>query len=124
MICLDANYLIRSGVAGSTQADSLMKWCEAGEGLITSSIAWYEFLCGPVLQEQIKIVRSFLTGGIVDFSPMVASEAARLFNLTGRRRQLRVDTMIAAAAIVEGAALATFKKKDFKVFEPFGLTLV
>lgn len=124
MICLDANYLICSGAKGSSQAESLIIWHEEGEILSTSSIAWYEFICGPVLKEQIKIVRSFLTGGIIDFGEAEAVETAHLFNLTGRKRRLRIDAMIAATVIVHRASLATANYKDFEFFVPYGLQLV
>lgn len=124
MICLDANYLICSGVQCSSQAESLIIWHEKGETLSTSSVAWYEFICGPVLKEQIKIMRSFLTGGMIDFGEAEAVETARLFHLTGRQRQLGVDAMIAATAILQKATLATANSKDFELFVPYGLPLI
>ena len=50
-------------------------------------------------------------------------EAARLYNQVGRVRRLRVDTMIAAAAILADARLATRNRADFEAFQPLGLRL-
>lgn len=123
MICLDTNYLIRGLVLGSPEATSLIAWYRGGEKLITSSVAWYEFLCGPVSEKQIQTMSFFLTGGVIAFADIHALEAARIFNQVNRSRQLRVDSMIAATAIVEKAHLATENYRDFKLFEPFGLRL-
>jgi len=46
-----------------------------------------------------------------------------LFNQTGRCRQLRVDAMIAAAAISRNAPLATNNTTYFARFTPLGLRL-
>lgn len=123
MICLDTNYLIRGLILGSNEAKAIIAWYRGGEKMITSSIAWYEFLCGPVSKDQIKTMTLFLTGGIVSFQQVHAQEAARLFNGIHRSRRLRVDAMIAATAIIEQAELATENRADFQLFAPLGLRL-
>lgn len=123
MICLDTNYLILSLDAGTDEAKSLIKWYQTGKKLITSSIAWYEFLSGPVSKEQVKTIFSFLAGNIIPFDDVHALEAARLFNAAKRVRRLRVDAMIAATATLQKARLATANNKDFQHFVPFGLQL-
>lgn len=62
--------------------------------------------------------------GIVPFDDAQAREAARLFNAAGRRRPLRVDAMIAAAATLRHAPLATGNIEDFRAFVDSGLKLV
>jgi predicted nucleic acid-binding protein len=52
-----------------------------------------------------------------------AIESARLFNATGRKRHLRVDAMIAAAAILANAELATGNTGHFAEFRKYGLKL-
>ena len=52
MICLDTNYLIRGVSEGTAEADELVAWFKAGETLITPMPAWFEFICGPVTQDQ------------------------------------------------------------------------
>mgnify|MGYP006290127983 CR=1 FL=1 len=99
-------------------------WVEQESDLITSSISWYEFLCGPVDQNGIELMESILKDRVIPFTSDHAREAARLFNTVGRRRSLRVDAMIAAAAIVNNAALATDNRRDFSVFTGQGLRLL
>ena len=124
MILLDTNYLIRALVEGSAEADEVSTWLSAAEVLCTSSIVWYEFLCGPVDEDGVEVVASLLSDRVIPFTADQAREAGRLFNACGRQRRLRVDAMIASAAIVAGAALATDNSEDFRAFGSFGLRLV
>ena len=123
IISLDTNYLIRTLIAGTSEADRVRLWIERGISLSCSSIVWYEFLCGPVGREEIEVMGSLLTAGIWPFGAKEAGTASRLFNATGRKRHLRVDAMIAATAIVQGSSFATENKEDFRVFIPFELRL-
>ena len=123
MICLDTSYLVRGLIAATPEAASLIKWIRKGEVLCASSIAWYEFACGPVDAEGLKLCKSLLAGGILPFDEMQAAQAARLFNATGRLRRLRVDAIVAAAAMVAGGGLATRNKRDFLQFVGQGLKL-
>lgn len=122
MICLDTNYLILALVKGSQEADELVDWHESGEKLITPSIVWYEFLCGPVDEDQVLVVRTLLEK-IVPFGEKESAIAAQLFNAAGRKRKLRVDAMIAATAIAAKAPLATNNQADFQLFTPHRLSL-
>jgi len=123
MILLDTNYLIGALVAGSLESKQILDWLEQGEVLITAMPAWYEFLCGPVSEGHIKAVHSILSE-IVPLDEAQSSEAARLFNQTGRKRSLRVDALIAACATLKGAMLATRNISEFEAFEEHGLQLV
>ena len=124
MICLDTNYLIRGLMRGTKESAEIVQWHQSGEVLLSAASTWYEFLCGPVTGPQINVMRGFLSGGVSAFEEGHAAEAARLFNAIGRIRRLRIDTMIAATAIVAGARLATLNTEDFKTFVPLGLELV
>lgn len=124
MICLDTNYLIRGLERGSAEAQALVRWHRGGESIAAASIAWYEFLCGPVTEAQVHAIKSFLSGGLIPFESAHATEAARLFNAVGRPRRLRVDSMIAAMAIRADARLATRNPSDFQRFVPYGLQLI
>ncbi len=122
MICLDTNYLILGLVADSSESTELRAWASAGEVLVTPMVAWYEFLCGPVTVVQRDTMRGFLQA-LLPFDETQAQTAAGLFNACGRRRSLRVDAMIAAAAITSDASLATNNYEDFEVFVESGLRL-
>lgn len=122
MICLDTNYLILGLVQGSREADELVAWSESGETFCSTSTAWYEFLCGPVNAAHVSTMRGVLQA-ILPFDDRQAQEAARLYNATGRKRRLRVDVMIAAAATTHQVPLATSDQSDFAEFVPLGLEL-
>ncbi|MBU0935102.1 MAG: PIN domain-containing protein [Spirochaetes bacterium] len=124
MILLDTNYLIRALVAGSAEAERLQAWLADHLDLCTSAIAWYEFCSGPVDEEGIQLIQAILEDRIIPYTAAQATETARLFNAVGRPRHLRVDAMLAAAAITTSASFATGNTADFKSFVPFGLTLV
>ncbi len=123
MICLDTNYLVRALVRETPEAAQVTTWLRDGETLFASSVAWFEFLCGPVTAQEVLLVRGLLTGGLLAFEDAQAAAAARLFNAAGRLRRLRVDAMIAACAMVGGCRLATSNRDDFSAFVPFGLVL-
>ncbi|HYW31498.1 MAG TPA: PIN domain-containing protein [Gemmatimonas sp.] len=123
MICLDTNYLILGLVAGSRESSELTSWIAAGEQLITPSLAWFEFRCGPISDPQVETMRAFVHQ-VVPFGETHAVAAASLFNLAARKRSTRVDAMIAATALVADAALATNNKQDFRAFRQHGLRLI
>lgn len=131
MILLDTNYLIRALVPASAEAGKVIAWTGAGKDLCTSAVCWYEFLCGPVTAEGIDIIYGLIQERVLPFTSDQAAEASRLFNATGRSRRpigrtrrLRVDAMIAAAAIISNASLATDNGDDFSLFTPLGLRLL
>lgn len=99
-------------------------WIEQESDHITPSISWYEFLDGPVDQTGIALMETILKTRIIPFPSDHTLEAARIFNAVGRKRNLRVDAMIAAVAIVNNAALATDNRCDFSVFTGQGLCLL
>lgn len=123
MIHLDANYLIRGNQSGTPEDADLNRWLEADVMLATSSIAWMEFVSGPVSTAAIESIRHALGDRIVAFTGAEAELAAQLYNMTGRRRSMRYDCMIAAAAISASAELATANQIDFSQFAPHGLKL-
>jgi predicted nucleic acid-binding protein len=123
MIHLDANYLIRAGSPPSAAERSVQGWLERGEQLAASSIAWAEFLNGPVELDQVRRMEVIVGGRILSFGRNEAEVASRLFNRTGRRRGSQADCFIAATAICGRAALATENKRDFQLFVAQGLQL-
>ncbi len=123
MICLDTNYLIRGVVLGTPESAKLIRWYKSGEKLIVPMLVWFELLCGPVTENQVLILRSFITE-IVPFGEKQAVESAHLFNAIQRKRQHRIDVMIAGTAIIADAKLATNNRKDFEPFIQFGLKIV
>jgi len=122
MIHLDANYLVDALVPGSQAEAKILNLLSAGERLAMSSVAWGEFLCGPLTTPAESAARQTVT----TIEPLLAADAetaAKLFNQTGRRSRSFQDCMIAAVAIRCGAALGTLNSSDFAPFVPHGLVL-
>lgn len=123
MIQLDSNLLIALADAANPHRSEALRLMETLPTASVSSLAWWEFECGPVSPEGLAIVRVMLTGGIIPFGTAEAREAARLFNAAGRARRYKFDSLIAATAILTGSPLATVNPSDFQPFIPHGLKL-
>lgn len=122
VIHLDTNFLIDALVPGSAQEALLIGWLDAGEALGISSLAWGEFLCGPLS----PIAETFARQLLPIAEPLERSDAekaAELFNRTGRRSKSYADCGIAAVAIRVHASLATSNRDDFLPMVSQGLTL-
>jgi predicted nucleic acid-binding protein len=122
VIDLEANFLVDVFRRGSSSSRSLDTWVSRSEPISISSIAWAEFLCGPVEWKNAVHSRGLLNT-IEAFTDPDAVLAAELFNSTGRRVRSLPDCMIAAVAIRRGARLATLDTTDFGRFKDFGLRL-
>lgn len=123
MIHLDTNYLVEVVTVGSAGAAKVRGWLKSGIPVTTSAVAWSEFCNGPLSKSQKDAAFTVLDRKVADFTWREAEEAARLFNLSGRRRGSHADCMIAAAAILSGHPLATLNIGDFQRLVPFGLKL-
>jgi predicted nucleic acid-binding protein len=122
VIHLDTSFLIHALVRSSRADQRLRRWLRDGDDLAISSIAWAEFLCGPVGTGEVDAA-SFIFQEIVPYTAADCEVTARLFNLAGRRRGTLADCMIAAVAIRAGAQLATANPNDFKRFVSESLTI-
>ncbi len=123
MIHLDTSFLIRALEPRSPEDRKLRSWIGEGETLRMSTVAWTEFLCGPITPSEIALATR-IVGLFRDFTPEHATIAAQLFNESGRRRGSLIDCMIAATALADDASIATVNAADFRRFEGFGLTMV
>ena len=123
MIHLDTNVLIALPRL-ARQRHSLTQRIARGEAVATSALAWFEYLCGPVEDVEQQLVRAAIGGHIVAVDDAIAERAATLFNLAGRKRSLRTDSLIAASALLADAELATYNADDFAPFREHGLTLL
>ena len=122
MIHFDTNFLVQTTVAASVANAKFRAWIDTGKNFGVSSVAWAEFLCGP-LDDEAKILAQQI---FPNPEPLLASDAvlaADLFNRTGRRSRSLADCMIAAVAIRCRAKLATSNTADFQPFVPHGLVL-
>lgn len=122
MIHLDTNVLIALPVLAK-QRHPLAQRIAKGEAIAVSSLAWFEYLCGPANEPEQQLVRSAIGAQILVVDEAIAERAAALFNATGRKRGLRTDSLIAATAILANAELASFNAEDFEPFTAHGLSL-
>ncbi len=123
MIHLDTSFLIRALIPDSLENRKLREWLGTGDTLAVSAVAWAEFLCGPLTDEELELAAQ-IVGPPQDFTSEHAATAARLFNMSGRRRGTMMDCMIAAVAISTGALFATVNAGDFRRLVEQGLQLV
>lgn len=122
MIHLDTGFLIKALVRDSAEDLKLRSWLRTRTQVGMSSIAWAEFLCGPVETNDVDLAARIIQDR-VPFVDEDAVEAARLFNLGGRRRGTLIDCMIAAVALRTQASLATTNPEDFRRLQSAGLEL-
>ena len=123
MIQLDTSFLIRALVRGTPQDELLRHWLTDGESLSISSVAWTEFLCGPLQAKEIKLTEQ-LIDEVLPFTTEDAELASELFNRSGRRRGSLMDCMVAASALRKDVALATVNSADFRRMEASGLRVL
>ena len=88
-----------------------------------STIAWAEFLCGPVETHHLGLAARVVSQRLA-FEEADATFAAQLFNQSGRRRGSLAECMIAATALRHEATLATNNPLHFKRFEKAGLSVI
>lgn len=121
-IHLDSSFLIRALNRGTPEEATLLQWYRERTVLGMSCFALGEFLCGPPASGNadaaLRLVHRYLPLGARE-----AAAGAELFNRTGRRSRSFADCLIAATAIVDGAALATSNRGDFRRFVDAGLVL-
>jgi predicted nucleic acid-binding protein len=121
-IHLDTCFLIQALVPGTDADRRLRAWLGEGHRFCMGTIAWTEFLCGPLEPAARALAEQIVTERVA-YSEQDALCAAEFFNATGRRRGSLADCMIAASAKRLHAPLATLNREDFKCFEDFGLRL-
>lgn len=122
MIHFDTNFLIEATLAGSAAHVNFRAWQADNETFGISSVAWAEYLCGPLDPPGEALAKQMFPAPEPFLGPD-AAQAAELFNKTGRRSRSLADYMIAAVAIRSRAKLATNNIADFTPFHPFGLVL-
>lgn len=104
MIHLDTNVLIALPVL-ARQRHPLAQRIGKGEPVAASSLAWFEYVCEAADEAEQQLVRAAIGAQIVVLDEAIAERAATLFNIAGRKRSLRTDSLIAATAILAGAEL-------------------
>jgi predicted nucleic acid-binding protein len=123
MVHLDTNLLVALIRIDDSHHRTALRVVTGVGPFATSAVAWTEFRSKPDEPTDVAAAKGILSGGIIPFDEAAASLAGKLFHLTGSKRRTRLDTMIAATAILSGAELATTNPADFEPFVPHGLNL-
>ena len=123
MIHVDTNLLIASVDPSHEHANLWPRLLGRGDSFAVSAIAWTEFRSYPISYDQLQALDQLLPGGILAYERAHADLAGELFRKTNAKRKNRLDSMIAATAILAGAELATANQMDFEPFVPLGLKL-
>jgi predicted nucleic acid-binding protein len=123
MIHVDTNLLIASIDPSHEHARVWTRLVMVDESFAASAVAWTEFRSYPISSNQLLALEQLLPGGIVAYERAHAELAGELFQNTKAKRKNRLDSMIAATAILAGAKLATVDQGDFQPFVSFGLKL-
>jgi predicted nucleic acid-binding protein len=123
VIHVDTNLLIASVDPSHEHAHLWPGLVAVGESFAVSAVAWTEFRSYPISSNQLSALEQLLPGGVVPYERAHADLAGELFRMTNSKRKNRLDSMIAATAILAGAKLATVNQSDFDAFVSFGLKL-
>ena len=84
-IHLDTSFLIRALDPAYPESAKLQQWLRARRAIGMSTLAWGEFLCGP-LGEANETTARRIPHRLIPVGTEEAARAARLFNHAGRRR--------------------------------------
>ncbi|GAB4165415.1 MAG: hypothetical protein Fur0032_02120 [Terrimicrobiaceae bacterium] len=124
VIHLDTNCMISyAGEVSESVVARVEEWIMEDRKLCCSAMAWAEFLCGPILPEEVSDMEALLNQ-VAPVTPFLALEGARLFKETRRRSRSLADCLIAATAIAAHAPLASNNRDNFAPFVPHGLELL
>ena len=121
-IHLDTNFLVAVATHSASEDALLRGWLGQQLSVRTSTVAWAEFLCGPLTPDARASVLG-IVGEPIPLTADHASRAADLFSATGRRRGSLNDCLIAAIALQSGAELATSDATHFRRFVTLGLEI-
>lgn len=123
-LLLDTNILIALSDPAHAAFNYLEQALREGAQAVTCSVAWHEYVRGPLSEEDRGRALRILESRVLPLGRTCAEQAAELYNATGRRRGSTADCLIASVAIHHECELMTLNVSDFEVFIAKGLSLV
>jgi predicted nucleic acid-binding protein len=115
VIVLDTSVLIDALSGPRRSAPALRRAIEAGERILLPSLALYEWLRGPRLDEELAAQEALFPSALaLAFGPAEAARAAQLYVSLPRGPGREIDLAIAACALTLGARLWTLNPRDFR----------
>lgn len=124
MLHLDTNALIALPEWMQQPAHPILVRILGGEPVAVCALVWYEYVAGPIDDDEIRHMDAFLQSNVVAVHREDAELAATLFNRAGRARRFKTDALIAACAIRADAEFVTLNGPDFVPFQKSGLRLL
>jgi predicted nucleic acid-binding protein len=121
---LDTNAMVALGDATHPIFTAVEREISHGARCSTNSVAWHEFVRGPLSESSKQRLLWILESRILPLDQEDAEIAALLFNRTGRKRASTADCLIAASALRRKQEIVTLNIDDFQPFIPFGLRLL
>lgn len=122
-IHLDTSFLIAALHRDRPERSRLEEWLVEGVDIGISAVAWGDFCCGPATAAERSAACRLLPEPVPLTGPD-GETAARLFNLSGRRRSSFEACLIAAVAMSSDAAIATRNPPAFRWFQSEGLIIL
>jgi predicted nucleic acid-binding protein len=117
------NALVALGDPSHPVFVALEKEITEGSVCSTNSVAWHEFVRGPLKDTDHHRALWILENRIHALDKEDAEIAALLFNRGGRKRASTSDCLIAASALRRELQLVTLNLSDFEPFVAYGLKL-
>jgi predicted nucleic acid-binding protein len=115
IVHLDTSLLVDALTGERRSLAPLERTVARGHVLAASTLAFYEWLRGPRLAEEIEDQEAVLPSTEARaFGPAEAARAAEVYRALKRARGRDMDIAIAACAIEHGACLWTMNPGDFR----------
>ena len=115
IVHLDTSALVDALTGPRRSLDALAALAEQGHRLTLSTIVLYEWLRGPRTRAELTAQEElFPRDHVVAFGAVEADAAAKLYTRVRRARGREIDLAIAACALVQGGALWTLNRGDFR----------
>lgn len=122
-LMLDTNVLVTLGDPSHPMFKKLESEISKGAACSTNSVAWHEFVRGPLSETDQQRALWILENRVHVLDKEDAEIAGLLFNRTGRKRASTSDCLIAASALRRDLQLVTLNLSDFEPFVAYGLKL-
>lgn len=123
-LLLDTNALVALADPIHPLFRSIESEIRRGSICSTNSVAWHEYVRGPLSDTDHQRTLWILENRIHTLDKDDAEVAALLFNRSGRKRSTTSDCLIAASALRRDLFLVTWNLSDFEPFSAYGLKLL
>ena len=116
---IDSDFLIYATSQSGPERVRLLELSASPARLHMSALAWYEYVRGPRLPEEIALARHLLEedDGIVPLTDELASRAAEVYRQLGSPRRRVNDIAIGVTAAAARVVLLTRNTRDFAGIE-------